>query len=222
MRKGLVVLAVSTLLAGCQANPYTGEEELSNTTTRGAAGVAVGAAIGAGVGAAASKGDAEVTLLGAAIGGLLGGLIGASQGQELDRQEALLREKLQAAGVSVDRRGDNIVLNLAQGVSFAPGETTIDGKGQQILDAIKEVLVEFDDTTIDVFGYTDNQGNDVQNRSVSLERARNVALYLQGSGVSPDRLRFHGVGDADPIAPNDTPEGRAANRRVELHIAPVA
>ena len=223
MRKELFAFIVAApVLVGCQVNPFTGEEEVSNTATEGAKGSAIGAAVGAGVGAVASGGDKKAVKWGAGAGAVIGALLGANQGRELDRQEALLREKLQSAGVSVNRRGDNIVLNLAKSLTFAPGETEVDENGQQTLEAIKEVLVEFEGTTIDIFGYTDDRGSETGNRAVSLERARNVAYYLMLSGVSSDRLRFHGRGEAEPIAPNDTAEGRAANRRVELHIAPIA
>ena len=82
-------------------------------------------------------------------------------------------------------------------------------------------------TTIIVTGYTDNVpiGPELQqqgigsNQELSLKRAQTVANFLISQGVKPNLVQTRGLGDADPVAPNDTPQGRAQNRRVELTLA---
>jgi chemotaxis protein MotB len=89
------------------------------------------------------------------------------------------------------------------------------------------ILAPFQQTTIIVTGYTDNvpigpelrqQGVD-SNQQLSLKRAQTVGNFLISQGVNPNLVSERGLGEADPIAPNDTPQGRAQNRRVELTLA---
>jgi chemotaxis protein MotB len=89
------------------------------------------------------------------------------------------------------------------------------------------ILAPFQQTTIIVTGYTDNvpigpelvaQGI-ASNQQLSLKRAQTLANYLISQGVNPSLVQTRGLGDADPVASNDTPQGRAQNRRVELTLA---
>ena len=73
-----------------------------------------------------------------------------------------------------------------------------------------------------VIGHTDSTGNDEINDELSLARATSVVDFFVANGVSADRLEAMGKGSREPIAPNDTPEGRALNRRVEFRFGPVA
>jgi chemotaxis protein MotB len=89
------------------------------------------------------------------------------------------------------------------------------------------ILAPFQQTTIIVTGYTDNvpigpelrQQGVENNQQLSLRRAQTVADFLVSQGVNPNLVSAQGRGDADPVAPNDTPQGRAQNRRVELTLA---
>ena len=89
------------------------------------------------------------------------------------------------------------------------------------------ILAPFQQTTIIVTGYTDNvpigpelrgQGVD-SNQQLSLKRAQTVGNFLISQGVNPSLVSERGLGEADPVAPNDTPQGRGQNRRVELTLA---
>ena len=97
----------------------------------------------------------------------------------------------------------------------------------QTIAKMAPILAPFQQTTIIVTGYTDNvpigpelrqQGVD-SNQQLSLKRAQTVADYLVSQGVNPNLVSAQGRGDADPVASNDTPQGRAQNRRVELTLA---
>ncbi|BCO34553.1 hypothetical protein MHEC_09860 [Mycobacterium heckeshornense] len=74
-------------------------------------------------------------------------------------------------------------------------------------------------THITVNGYSDNTGDDAVNVSLSDNRANSVADFLIAKGVTGDRITAKGMGAANPVAGNDTPEGRARNRRVEIVVS---
>ena len=89
------------------------------------------------------------------------------------------------------------------------------------LDGVSMVLKEYDKTVVEVAGHTDSTGSDQYNQGLSERRAQSVASYLSSHGVSSQRLITVGAGEAHPVASNDTEQGCAANRRVELMIVPV-
>ncbi|HFQ89547.1 MAG TPA: OmpA family protein [Desulfobulbus sp.] len=90
----------------------------------------------------------------------------------------------------------------------------------QSLDKVVLLLRKHPEVRMEVAGYTDNIGDAARNLKVSEARARRVLNYLVSKGIAPDRLVARGYGEADPVADNSTPAGRARNRRVELHILP--
>ena len=89
------------------------------------------------------------------------------------------------------------------------------------LDQVADVLSQYNQTYIDVYGHTDSMGSDAYNQSLSERRAQAVADYLASHGVVAARLGTRGYGETQPIASNDTEEGRAANRRVEIKVVPI-
>ncbi len=205
--------AVCLALVGCQTtNPYTGEKEV-NKTTKGAA---IGAAAGAVVGALVS-GERKAVLIGAGIGALTGG----SVGYYMDRQEAKLREQLRDTGVSVTRHEDTIILNMPGNVTFATNSSNVSGDFYPVLDSVALVSNEFDKTYVDVIGHTDSRGAMEYNQRLSEKRANSVTEYLRSREVIQERLVSRGLGEEAPVATNDTPEGRALNRRVEIQLTPV-
>lgn len=214
-RRSAIALAVaaSVVLAGCQTtNPFTGETEVNKTTK------------GAGIGAAAGLltsiiigGDRKRLLIGTGIGALAGGLVG----NYMDRQDDKLRAQLRGTGVSVTRVGDQIVLNMPGNVTFASNSSDISSSFYAVLDSVALVLNEFNQTYVDVVGHTDSTGSMELNQRLSNDRAVSVAQYLQSQQVEPARIVTRGVGPTQPIATNDTPEGRALNRRVEIVLTPV-
>ena len=90
-------------------------------------------------------------------------------------------------------------------------------KNPQVLDEVVEILKANPSLTGEVRGYTDNTGSLQYNQKLSEARAKAVVDYMVKQGIAPTRLRAKGFGPADPVASNDTPDGRAQNRRVELH-----
>lgn len=206
------LLAMALAITGCTTNPYTGEEEASNK----AKGAGIGAAAGAVIGALAG-GSRRSVLIGAGVGALSGLAVGAY----MDSQEDKLRAQLQGTGVSVTRSGDNIILNMPGNITFATGSSNINADFYQILDSVALVVNEFEKTYIDITGHTDNVGSAAFNQQLSEKRASSVARYLESQKVLPQRIITRGMGFEDPIASNDTPEGRAQNRRVELMLTPI-
>ncbi len=216
MRKMLILAVAAIFAVGCTTNPYTGEKRASRTVTSGAAGAGAGAAAGAVIGAIA--GDAKK---GAIIGAGVGAATGVGIGVYQDRQQAKLRERLAASGVSVTRQGDNIILNMPSDITFPVNQSDINPGFYETLNSVSVVLKEFDKTTVSVYGHADSTGSDSYNQQLSEKRASSVATYLAGQGVAPARLRAIGFGESNPIADNSTEAGRAANRRVEIVIDPV-
>lgn len=208
-----VMLAVVLAVGGCTTNPYTGEEQASNK----AKGAGIGAAAGAVLGAIAGGGKRRGILIGAGVGALTGLGVGAY----MDKQEDKLRAQLQGTGVSVTRNGESIILNMPGNITFATGSSDINADFYQILNSVALVVNEYEKTYIDIVGYTDNVGGVQFNQKLSEARANSVARYLESQQVLAQRILTRGMGMANPIASNDTPEGRALNRRVEITLTPL-
>ena len=206
MNKWLCSAAVgaSLMLAGCTTDPYTGEQKVSKA--------AMGATAGALLGAAVSSKDDR------AKGAVIGAAVGGGAGYYFDRQEQILRQKLQGTGVSVTRTETGIILNMPGNISFPSGQYAILPSFYDVLNSVSLVLKEFDKTAVKVTGHTDSTGGFEMNQTLSENRAKSVADYLGSQGVARTRLHSYGYGPRYPIASNDSPDGRAANRRVELEI----
>ena len=216
IRKFMLVGAMAMIAAGCTTNPYTGERRASRAVTSGAAGAGAGAAAGAVIGAIA--GDAGK---GAVIGAGVGAATGTGIGIYQDRQQAKLRQELEATGVSVTRVGDNIQLNMPSDITFATASADITPQFYATLNSVAKVLKEFNRTTISIAGHADARGRDDYNLTLSQNRALAVSQYLATQGVDGQRLRAIGFGESRPIADNETAAGQAVNRRVEIIIDPV-
>lgn len=209
----LCLVAASVTMAGCETlNPYTDEPETSRTTKGAAVGAAAGAVAGVVVG-----GSRKSTLIGAGIGALIGGAIG----NYMDREAEALRQRLRGTGVSVTRHGDHIILNMPGNVTFATNSSDISSNFYAVLDSVAIVLNEFEKTYVDVVGHTDSTGPADFNQALSVRRAQSVADYLMSREVIPERLVVTGRGASQPIATNDTSEGRTLNRRVEIVLTPL-
>ncbi len=124
-----------------------------------------------------------------------------------------------ATGAKVDVHGcqiqDRIVL---KGVNFATASDRLTADSTRVLDDAAATLLAHPELTIEVAGYTDNRGSRGYNIRLSQARAEAVVAYFISKGVAASRLTAVGYGPANPIASNDTAEGRLQNRRVELHI----
>ena len=207
-----VSLALLLGLGACTTNPYTGEDQAS----KAGLGAGMGAVAGGLIGAIAGD-NRNAILLGMGVGALAGG----GAGYYMDKQEDKLRAQLQSTGVSVTRNDDNIILNMPGSITFATNSSNISADFYQVLDSVALVINEFEKTYVDVYGYTDSTGSDAYNLSLSKARTGSVASYLESQKVVPQRVITRGMGKSQPIASNDTPEGRALNRRVEIVLIPI-
>ena len=213
-RRLLATVLIMTLVAtACTTNPYTGEQQASKTGI----GAGIGAASGAILGALAGGGKRKNVLLGAGIGALAGGGVG----YYMDKQDNELRAQLQNTGVSVTRNGDNIILNMPGNITFATGSSDINADFFSVLNSVALVVNKYEKTYIDIVGHTDNVGSAEMNQRLSEARANSVARYLESQKVLPARIVTSGMGMNNPIADNNTPEGRAQNRRVEIVLTPL-
>jgi outer membrane protein OmpA-like peptidoglycan-associated protein len=207
---------LSMSLAACATtDPYTGQPVRNNTGS----GALIGAALGAGLGYL-SNDKSEEGRENALVGAGVGALAGAAVGQYMDRQQARLREQLQGSGVSVERRGDDIVLNAPGDVLFPFNSDAITPNFYGPLDSMSRTLNEFPATYVDVVGHADAVGSDAFNQGLSERRASSVASYLISRGVLRERLFVAGRGESQPRASNETDAGRAQNRRVEIILRP--
>ncbi|NMH29430.1 OmpA family protein [Flavobacterium silvaticum] len=197
-------------LGSCEAVQNT------NKTQRGAAiGTAGGAVIGGILGNNIGKGGN--TALGAIIGGVVGGVAGGVIGNKMDKQAREIDNAI--PGAEVERVGEGIKLTLKENaVRFDTNKSTLTAQAQANLDKLVPVFKSYPDTNIKIFGYTDSTGSPEYNLTLSGQRAASVQSYLSSKGISSSRFSTVGMGIADPIATNDTPEGRTQNRRVEFAI----
>jgi len=144
-----------------------------------------------------------------------------SVGYYMDQQEARLHQQLSGTGVTVTREGENIVLSIPGSATFTSGSSNVASNFYPVLDSVVIVLDEFSQTYIDVIGHTDSKGSQEYNQRLSEKRAKSVARYLETQAVISQRVVADGMGESDPIASNDTSEGRAMNRRVEIKLKPI-
>ncbi|TBW54324.1 glycine zipper 2TM domain-containing protein [Marinobacter halodurans] len=217
MKKTIMALSVAVVtLNGCMTyDPYTGEEKVSNATKGSVIGAVTGAAIGA---ATSSKSDrGKGALIGAAAGGAAGGGIG----YYMDRQEADLRHKLEGTGVRVQRNGNQIQLIMPGNITFDVNQSSIRSSFTDVLESVALVLNEYEQTVIQIDGYTDSTGSSSYNQLLSERRASSVRDFLLNQGIASRRTRATGHGENNPIASNSTESGRAQNRRVELTLVPM-
>lgn len=205
MRKSIpvvAVLAASLVLGGCASKTLSG------------------AAIGAAAGAVAGKSTGNHKNKRALIGAAIGALAGAAVGQYMDQQEQMFRQELQGSGIDIEREGNNIRLIMPSNITFASNQSAISPSFDTSLDAVSRVMNKYDKTFLTIEGHTDSSGDAGYNMSLSEKRAVSVRNYLQRQGVNGQRLQVTGFGETQPIASNDTPAGRAQNRRVEINIVP--
>lgn len=216
-KSGVIAMfaAASVALAGCASMEDMATNPEKEKTRKGAG---YGAAAGAVVGLlSAGNNPFKSAMIGAAAGALVGGSVGYYQ----DKQEAKLRQQMAGTGVDVVRTGDNITLDMPGGVTFAFNSADLNAQFYPVLDKVAATLAEYDKTVIEVAGHTDSVGSDAYNQQLSERRATSVASYLTSHGVKHARIVTLGAGEGHPVATNETEEGRAQNRRVEITIVPV-
>lgn len=132
--------------------------------------------------------------------------------------KAMQLELAKWAAVKEEPRG--VVITLSGSVLFASDKSALLPEAKTRLNQVTTALLETKERRLDVQGYTDSQGKDAYNLDLSQRRADAVRAHLVANGYPPDLIVAHGVGKASPIADNNTAEGRANNRRVEIIIQP--
>lgn len=160
--------------------------------------------------------DRASALAGAGIGLLSGNEVAGY----LAAQEAQLTQNLSGTGAYVLNRGDRLVVILPGNVTFATDSARIQPGFQAALADIAATLRQYPESFIDLIGHTDSRGSVEYNQRLSEDRALSVADFFRNQGIFPGRIASYGVGEGEPIATNDTPDGRQANRRVEIVIFP--
>jgi outer membrane protein OmpA-like peptidoglycan-associated protein len=198
----MVVMAFLVFIVGCSA---------SRTQKGGAIGAAAGGVAGAVIGKQAGN-----TILGAIIGAAVGGAAGAYIGHYMDKQAAEIEQDLQ--GASVERVGEGIKITFNSGLLFDVNKATLRDASKAELTKLAQILNKYPDTNILVEGHTDNTGSEEYNLELSRQRAQSVENYLASLNVDPTRFTIMGYGESQPVATNDTAEGRQQNRRVDLAI----
>ena len=194
----------------------TGCSSMTNTGKGAAIGGGGGAALGAGLGALIGGGKG--TAIGAAVGTGAGVLIG----KKMDKQQAELQEELKKQA-EVEKVTDNnglqaIKVTFNGGILFPTNGTTLSAGAKNDLSKFAASLINNPQTNVQIYGYTDDTGTMAVNERVATGRADAVRNYLLNSGVSATRLSAEGLPMQDYVASNNTPEGRAQNRRVEIYI----
>jgi outer membrane protein OmpA-like peptidoglycan-associated protein len=197
----LVLPAILVVLAGCATKAQTGA----------VVGTAGGAVIGGVIGKVAGS-----TARGAIIGAVVGGTAGAIIGAQMDRQAQELEQTVE--GATVERVGEGIQVTFASGLLFDFDSDVVKATARTNLEALARSLTKFPDSDVLIIGHTDAVGPDDYNQGLSVRRADAAATYVISQGVARTRVGTYGLGENEPVATNDTEDGRSANRRVEVAI----
>jgi outer membrane protein OmpA-like peptidoglycan-associated protein len=194
----VILLMVSFIIAGTHCASWSKKEK----------GAAVGGASGAVLGGVIGK-AAGSTLAGAIIGAAVGGAAGYYIGNYMDKQAAEIERDIE--GAKVERMGEGIKITFDSGILF-----DVDSKDE--LAELAMILNKYADTNILIEGHTDSTGSEEYNLTLSKRRSESVSNWLAMQKVDPTRFTIMGYGMAQPVAPNETAEGRALNRRVDVGI----
>ena len=209
MRKHILlgVSAVVILATGCAS--------MDDTQRRTATGAGVGALAGAVIGSATGGNAGTGAVLGAGVGAL-GTYIWS---QNMERQKREMEQATRGTGIAVSQTADNqLMLNIPSDISFAVGRSDIQPNFAPVLDQFAMGLRNNPYSDVRIVGHTDSTGSDAVNNPLSVDRAASTRNYLVNSGVDGRRIAIDGMGERYPIASNDTAEGRARNRRVEIFV----
>ena len=139
-----------------------------------------------------------------------------------------LRQEIKEGEIQITQLKDKLTVNMVDKILFDSGSAVIKRNGKKVLDRVAEILKSIEDQQIKVEGHTDNVpiGSGLaekfpSNWELSTARATTVVRYLQGQGVDPGLLSAEGYAEYQPVSPNDTDEGKARNRRIEIVLVPV-
>jgi chemotaxis protein MotB len=150
-----------------------------------------------------------------------------AQNQQLQQQNTADQQQIATDKAQISRLQGAIKYTVNSDQLFAPGSWQMSAQGKQIIAKMASQLAPTQQNKLLVTGYTDNapigpalqQQGITSNQVLSQKRAETVMQYLISQGLNPSLVTARGLGDADPVASNDTAQGRAKNRRVELTLA---
>lgn len=234
LKAALSLVLTSGVLAGCASTTSTGDAPLNQKTWPWCS--LIGGLAGGGLGAIESSAWAGG---GAAAGAVLGGLLCYAQdgdqdedgvhdrrdrcpdtpkGTEVRHNGCPLPQYPEAAPAPEAPQDEVIVLSDLGEVLFAFDSATLTPAAEATLDTVLEKLRGADVLAIRVDGHTDSVGSDAYNQGLSERRAASVVDYLFSRGVAAEKLSSQGFGESKPIEDNGTDDGRAQNRRVEIHV----
>lgn len=177
-------------------------------------GAAIGTVVGGTAGALLTKKNKAVGII---IGAAAGGLVGAAIGDIMDRQARDIADDL-GKSATVTRVGEGIVVSFDSGLMFDVDSDALRSATRSNLSQLATSLKKYPDTEVNILGHTDATGTHAYNHGLSERRAASVRNHLVAQGVTGSRLMTRGYGETDPVADNDTVEGRQQNRRVEIVI----
>lgn len=209
MRNKILIGATAAVLlvSGC-AN-------MDDTQRRTATGAGVGAVAGAVIGSATGGRAGTGAVVGAGVGAL-GTYIWS---QHMERQKRDMQQVTQGTGVVVTQTADNqLKLDIPSDISFATNRSDIQSNFAPVLERFAEGLRNNPNTEMRIVGHTDSTGSDAINNPLSMDRAASTRNFLTTRGVNGARIQVEGRGSHQPIATNDTNDGRARNRRVEIFV----
>lgn len=207
-----IVVVLSLSLTACsvyERNPRA----VKGTAAGAAVGAGTGAAIGAVVGG--GKGAGQGAAIGAVVGAIGGGLVGSYLDQQAAEMEQVLAEQDR-----LRREQERLDVILSSDILFSSGSASLYPGGRDKLRQVASVLTRYPESNLQIIGHTDSRGTEEFNLGLSRKRAQAVADELTANGVSAQRIALRGLGESQPMATNDTREGRAQNRRVEIRINP--
>ena len=145
--------------------------------------------------------------------------------QQYDALVQNLSAEVEKGQLKVRQYQNMLAVDLAEQIFFDSGKATLKSEGKEVLSKVGEALKSYDDKVIRVVGHTDNipmtkfrHAAAPTNWELSVTRATNVVRHLQEVGIPPERLVPSGRGEYDPVASNDTAEGRQKNRRIEIML----
>ncbi|HKR08888.1 MAG TPA: OmpA family protein [Gemmatimonadaceae bacterium] len=197
------VVAGAVVLSGCAGMSQKQKGAVIGATAGAAAGAVIGNQTGS-------------TARGAIIGAVIGGAAGAVIGHQMDQQAKELQQNI--PGATITRVGEGIAVSFPSGILYPFNSTEILPAGKDNLRQLASSLDKYPNSDVLIVGHTDSVGTDAYNQDLSQRRALAASAYLQSLGVPASRLQTQGRGETEPIASNDTEDGRQRNRRVEIAI----
>jgi outer membrane protein OmpA-like peptidoglycan-associated protein len=134
----------------------------------------------------------------------------------MDKQAAEMRRDLE--GARVERIGEAIKITFDSGILYDIDKSDLRTASRTNLTNLAKILNKYPDTNVLIEGHTDSTGSTDHNLTLSKDRAQSVTSYLSAQNVGSPRFSTTGYGEAQPVATNDTADGRQANRRVDIAV----